>query len=124
MLKSYLKTAWRNLTNNKVYSALNIIGLGAGMAVALLIGLWVSNEYSYDRFLPGYEQLYQVYMNHTTAKDGTHSQQPTSLPLAAVLRNEFPEIAAVAEADWFGDHDLLVGDKKLYSSGGMIGRTS
>ena len=121
MLKSYFKTAWRNLTNNKVYSALNIVGLGAGMAVALLIGLWVSNEYSYDRFLPGYQQLYQVELNSTSEKDGEHTQTATSLPLAAVLRKDFPEIAAVAESDFFGQHDLLVGDKKLYSDGAMIG---
>jgi putative ABC transport system permease protein len=122
MLKSYLKTAWRNLTRNKVYSALNIVGLGAGMAVALLIGLWVSNEYSFDRFLPGYQQLYQVELNSTSEKDGEHTQTATSLPLAAVLRKDFPEIAAVAESDFFGQHDLLVGDKKLYSDGGMIGQ--
>jgi ABC-type antimicrobial peptide transport system permease subunit len=122
MLKSYFKTAWRNLTRNKVYSALNIVGLGAGMAVALLIGLWVSNEYSYDRFLPGYQQLYRVQLTSTSEKDGEHTQQETSLPLAAVLRKDFPEIAAVAESDWFGQHDLLVGDKKLYSDGGMIGQ--
>lgn len=122
MLKSYFKTAWRNLTHNKVYSALNIIGLGAGMAVALLIGLWVSNEYSYDRFLPGYQELYQVRLNTTSEKDGEHTQPVTSLPLAAALRKDFPEIAAVAESDGFDQHDLLVGDKKLYSNGGMIGQ--
>jgi ABC-type antimicrobial peptide transport system permease subunit len=121
MLKSFFKTAWRNLVNNKVYSALNIIGLGAGMAVALLIGLWVLNEYSYDRFLPGYEQVYQVKMNNTSDRGGTHTQDAVSLPLAAILRKDFPEIAAVAESDWFDPHDLLVGDKKLYSAGAMIG---
>jgi putative ABC transport system permease protein len=121
MIKSFFKTAWRNLVNNKVYSALNIIGLGAGMAVALLIGLWVLNEYSYDRFLPGYEQVYQVQLNSSSDRDGTHTQPAVSLPLAATLRKDFPEIAAVAESDWFDNHDLLVGDKKLYSAGAMIG---
>ncbi len=52
MFKNYFKTAWRNLANNKVYSALNIPGLAIGMAVALLIGLWVYYQLSYDRFLP------------------------------------------------------------------------
>jgi putative ABC transport system permease protein len=122
MIKSFFKTAWRNLVNNKVYSALNIIGLGAGMAVALLIGLWVLNEYSYDRFLPGYEQVYQVQLNSTSDRDGIHTQTPVSLPLATALRKDFPDIAAVAESDWFDSHDLLVGEKKLYSTGGMIGQ--
>jgi putative ABC transport system permease protein len=122
MLKSFFKTAWRNLANNKGYSALNIIGLGAGMAIALLIGLWVLNEYSYDRFLPGYEQVYQVQMNTSSDRDGIHTQQAVSLPLAATLRKDIPEIAAVAESDGFDNHDLLVGDKKLYSYGGMTGQ--
>ena len=121
MLKSFFTTAWRNLANNKVYSALNIIGLGAGMAVALLIGLWVLNEYSYDRFLPGYQQVYQVEMNNTSDRGVVNTQQAVSLPLATTLRKTFPEIAVVAESDWFENHDLLVGDKKIYSAGGMTG---
>ena len=60
MLKNYWLVAWRNLVNNKVYSALNIAGLATGMAVALLIGLWVVNEFSYDKFLPNSGQIYQV----------------------------------------------------------------
>ncbi|WEA02241.1 ABC transporter permease [Mucilaginibacter sp. SJ] len=120
MIKNYLKIAWRNILNNKVYSAINILGLAAGMAVALMIGLWVANEYSYDRFLPNYEQLYQVEQHFTTQHDGEHTQTAVSLPLAEVLRKEIPGIKRVAETDWVGMqwHDLLVGDKKLYLAGG------
>ncbi|AYL94843.1 ABC transporter permease [Mucilaginibacter celer] len=120
MIKNYLKIAWRNILNNKVYSAINILGLAAGMAVALMIGLWVVNEYSYDRFLPNYEQLYQVEQHFTTQHDGEHTQAAVSLPLAEVLRKEIPGIKRVAETDWVGMqwHDLLVGDKKFYVAGG------
>ena len=48
MFRNYFKTAWRNLVTNKVYSALNILGLATGMGVALIIGLWVFYQYSYD----------------------------------------------------------------------------
>src|SRR5882757_6182623 len=120
MFKNYLKTAWRNLKNNKVYSAINILGLAAGMAVALLIGLWVYNEYSYDRWLPGYQQLYQVKLNFTN--DGqTHTQDALSLPIAGILRKDIPGVAYVAESDWMDAHNLAVGDKKLYLGGAMIG---
>ena len=51
MFKNYFKTAWRSLLKNKAYSALNILGLATGMAVALIIGLWVYSQYSYDKFL-------------------------------------------------------------------------
>jgi len=122
MLRNYFIVAWRNLAGNKVYSTLNIIGLSAGMAVALLIGLWVVNEYSYDRWLPGYEKVYQVEMNVTSQRDGIRTVPVVSLPLAASLRKDIPEIAAVAETDGFRHHDLLVGNKKLYSEGAMIGQ--
>ncbi|MDB5024719.1 MAG: macB 15 [Mucilaginibacter sp.] len=121
MIKSYLKIAWRNMLNNKVYSGLNIVGLAAGMAVALLIALWVFNQYSYDKFLPNYKQLYQVELNFTDQHEGEHTQQAVSLPIADVLRKEYPEVKYVAESDWMGDHDLLVGDKKLYMSGAAVG---
>jgi putative ABC transport system permease protein len=122
MFRNYLKIAWRNTLHNKVYSMLNILGLAAGMAVALLIGLWVTNQYSYDRFLPGYQQLYQVEMNLTSQHNGTHTQTSIALPLTDVLKKEIPGIRYVAEADNIGrmNHGLLVGDKKLYMEGGAL----
>ncbi len=84
MWRNYLKTAWRNLLKNKAYSVINVLGLAAGMAVALLIGLWVYNEYSYDRFLPGYQQLYRVQRNYDSNGD-TLTFRTISPKLADVL---------------------------------------
>ncbi|QHT69216.1 FtsX-like permease family protein [Rhodocytophaga rosea] len=120
MLLNYFTTAWRNLVKNKVYSALNILGLAAGMGVALLIGLWVHHEYSYDRFLPSYESLFQVRRNYDSNGD-TLNFTTTSLKLADVLRNEVPEIEYVAESEYFRPHGLKVGEKKLYMNGAVIG---
>ena len=60
MIKNYFKIAWRNLIKNKMYSFINIAGLAAGMAVAMIIGLWIYDEVSankhfknYDSTLPG-----------------------------------------------------------------------
>jgi putative ABC transport system permease protein len=50
MLMNYFKTAFRNLTKNKLHSFLNIAGLSAGMAVTLLIGLWINDELSFDKY--------------------------------------------------------------------------
>jgi putative ABC transport system permease protein len=120
MFRNYLKTAWRNLVNNKAYSALNILGLATGMAVALLIGLWVYYQLSYDRFLPDYSNQYQVKMN--VMVDGiTRTQDAVSLPLADVLRKEIPGVKYVVESDWNESHGLVVGDKKLYLNGAQVG---
>jgi putative ABC transport system permease protein len=120
MIRNYLKIAWRNLLKNKVYSAINIMGLAAGMAVALLIGLWVVNEFSYDKFFPDYTRIYKVELNFTSQHDGEHTQDAICIPLADVLKKQVPGIQRVAETDWVGWqwHDLLVGDKKLYLGGG------
>jgi len=120
MLKSYFRTAWRNLVQNKGYSALNILGLATGMAVALLIGLWVYYQCSYDRFLPGYGQVYQVQYRSVRNGDIT-TQSSVSLLLEGVMKSDIPEIKYIAQADWMGPHGLVVGDKRIYLGGGMVG---
>lgn len=110
------------MLNNKIYSALNIVGLATGMAVALLIGLWVFNQYSYDRFLPGYQRAYAVKVNYTSQHDGIHTQGTVPIPLSDVLRNTIPGIKYVAETDMddFPYRDMQVGDKKLLVAGGTV----
>ena len=120
MIKNYLKIAWRNIINNKVYSALNILGLSAGMAVALLIALWVNYQYSYDKFLPDNGRLYQVMRNFNSNGD-TLTFSSTSLKLADALRNNIPEFDHVAETDGQGAHGLMVGNKKFYLYGIQAG---
>jgi putative ABC transport system permease protein len=120
MIKNYFKIAWRNLANNKAYSTINILGLAAGMAVALLIALWVNNEFSYDRFLPDSDRLYQVKRNFNSNGE-TLTFPTTSLKLADVLRSNIPEIEYVAEADGGSSHGLMVGNKKLYLDGIISG---
>ncbi|MBZ4191470.1 ABC transporter permease [Niabella beijingensis] len=120
MIKNYIKTAWRNITRTLGYSILNILGLATGMAVALLIGLWVYEQYSYNKFLPDYDRLYRVQRNFDSNGD-TLTFLTTSLKLADALRNQVPEIEYVAESDWMGPHGLMVGDKKLYLEGGQTG---
>jgi ABC-type antimicrobial peptide transport system permease subunit len=119
MLKSYWITAWRNMMRTKGYSTLNVLGLALGMAVALLIGLWVHYEYSYDKFLPGYQQLYQVRRNFNSNGD-ILTFKTTSLKLADALRRDVPEIDGVVESDWMDAHGLMVGDKKFYIPGAQI----
>src|SRR5271154_2566008 len=65
MIRNYLKIAWRNLVKNKVYSFINIGGLAVGMAVAVLIGLWIYDELTYDRYHSHYHRIAQV-MQHQT----------------------------------------------------------
>jgi putative ABC transport system permease protein len=119
MFKIYFKTAWRNIMRGRGYSALNIFGLATGMAVALIIGLWVYNQYAYDKFLPGYKQLYQV-QRHFYGNGDTLTYGGTSLKLADALRNQIAEIASVAETDGGSMHGLMVGNRKFYIKGSHV----
>src|SRR5450432_4569844 len=120
MIENYFKIAWRNIVKSKGYSALNIFGLATGMAVALLIGLWVYYQFSYDRFLPGYQHAYQV--RYRTNNNGEiQTQSSVCFPLADVLKKDIPGIKYVVQTDWMGSHGLVVGDKKLYINGAMAG---
>ncbi|OOQ58939.1 hypothetical protein BC343_09155 [Mucilaginibacter pedocola] len=120
MIRNYLKVAWRNLTKHKVYSALNVGGLAIGIAVTMLIGLWAYFQYSYDRFLPGYEQVYQVRRNFNSNGD-TLTFSSTSLKLADALRAQIPEMEYVAETDQVGFHGLLADNTKLFMKGMFVG---
>ncbi len=120
MYRNYLKIAWRNLVNNKVYSALNVFGLATGMAVALLMGLWVNYQISYDRFLPGYQQVYKARIKYSD--NGIIGVGPaTSLPLADAIKKDIPGIKYVVQTDWMDHRGLVASDKKLYLPGAMAG---
>ena len=120
MFENCFKTAWRNLKKNKAYGALNIFGLATGMTVALLIGLWVHYQISYDRFLSGYQNVYKERVKFTINGE-TQVGQATAYPLAAAIKNDIPGVKYVAQADWMGPHGLVAGEKKIYTEGAMAG---
>ena len=120
MIKNYLKVAWRNLVKNKVYSFINIAGLAAGMAVAMIIGLWIYDEISANKHFKNYDTLYQVMMNQTF--DGKRgSQVALPFPLGDELKARYPDFKGVAMCDWGNTHSFLYGDKKISKWGHFIG---
>ena len=60
MFRSYIKIAFRNLSRNKINSSINIGGLAVGMAVALLIGLWIFSEMAFDKQFDNYEHIAKI----------------------------------------------------------------
>jgi len=65
MIKSYFKTAWRNLIKNRGISLINIGGLSIGLAVAIVIMLWVINEYSYNSFHKRLPNIHVIMQNQS-----------------------------------------------------------
>ena len=59
MIKNYINVTFRSLVNNKLFSAINILGLATGMAGALLVFLYIQYELNYDKFFKNYDNIYQ-----------------------------------------------------------------
>jgi len=120
VFKNYFKTAWRNLRKNKGYSAINIAGLAMGMAVALLIGLWIWDELSYDRHQPHYNRIAQVLQQQTfNGKAETRNGIP--IPLANELRTNYSsDFKYVALSTYTQNHILSSGDKQLIQPGNFM----
>jgi ABC-type antimicrobial peptide transport system permease subunit len=101
VFKYNLKTAWRRFLKDRQFTVLNLIGLSTGLAAALLICLWVSDEMSINKFHKKDAQLYQVINNIRTGQ-GILTLDWTPVPLAESLAKEMPEVEyAVAVNDFF-----------------------
>jgi len=91
MFKNYIKIAFRNILKYKVYSFINIFGLSIGMASAILVILWVTNELSYDDFNLNNDNIYRVTMEREQGGTNVHNAK-TSAALSSAIVDKFPEI--------------------------------
>jgi putative ABC transport system permease protein len=121
MIRSYLKVAWRNLVKNKASSFINISGLAVGMAVAMLIGLWIWDELSFDKYHENYSRIAQV-MQHESFNGTINTGGAISLPLDAELRKSYgSDFKHLALSSWTDKHILNVGDKNISFQGNFMG---
>src|SRR5215213_3044209 len=117
MIKNYFKIAWRNIIKNKFASFINVGGLAVGMTVAILIGLWIYDELSFDKYHKNYNRIAQV-MQHVTNNGEVQTVPVVSYPLAAELRKNYGnDFKNIALGGGRGKHILALGDKKLSKEG-------
>ena len=106
MLKNYFKTSYRSLLRNKGYSFINISGLTLGMAVAMMIGLWVNHELSYNTYHENYDRIAQV-MRNKTNNGIIYTSHSQARPLEFILREEFGDsFEHIIMGGWLTDHVL------------------
>ena len=120
MFKNYLTTALRNLRKNKVSSFINISGLAVGMAVALLIGLWIVDEGSFNTCHQHYDRIARLQQNQTyNGTKVTNNNMP--FPVGQALQDKFGgDFKYVVMAGWEGSHVLTVGEKNLAQTGNYM----
>ena len=122
MIQNYLKIAWRNLVKNKMYGLINIGGLAVGMAVAMVIGLWVYDEVSYNRSHRNYEHIAQVYRRNTEPlEQKTDSYFGMPQPVASVLTQKYGHLFKhVILLWWDASYTLRVGENSFAITGQFI----
>ncbi|NII28040.1 FtsX-like permease family protein [Pseudoflavitalea sp. X16] len=120
MLKNYFTIAFRNLVKNKVHSLINIAGLAAGMSVALLIGLWIWDELSFNKYHRNYDRIARV-MKHMM-EDGTINSNyylpyPLAMELKTTWRQEFKQVVTARPPE---EVNLSGGETQLAAKGQFI----
>jgi putative ABC transport system permease protein len=120
MIKSYFKIGWRNLLRDKGYSFINISGLAMGMAVAILIGLWMYDELTYDTHHENYNRIAQV-MQHQTFNGEIGSQISNPAVMAEEIRNVHgSDFKYVLQSSWNYAHVLTHEDKMFLHPGSFF----
>lgn len=120
MIRNYFKIAWRNLLGNKKTSAINVIGLAIGIAVAILISLWVYDELSFNKNFKNYDRIAQV-MQNVTNNGEVQTWNNVPYPLAQELRKNYgSDFKQVIMAGNLGDHIVSYKDKKIKQNGGYF----
>lgn len=91
MLRNYITIAWRNISRQKFYTLINVLGLAVGIAACLLIGLYICDELQYDRYNDKADRIYRV---EAHARVGGNESYMTyrSASEASDLQEAFPEI--------------------------------
>jgi ABC-type antimicrobial peptide transport system permease subunit len=119
MFKNYFKTALRALLKDKMHSFINIVGLSLGMAVAILIGLWMYDELSFNKSFDNYDHIAQVIQNVTNNGE-VQTWWDVPYPLANELRANYGSNFKHIVMATTGDHIVAIGDKKLNDRGGYF----
>ncbi|MFA6085218.1 ABC transporter permease [Mucilaginibacter sp.] len=118
MLKNYFKIAWRNLQKHKAFSFINIFGLAVGIAAFWLITLYVTDEWSYDRFNKKADNVFRI-TQHGKWNGGKFDLAVTSPPFAGTLKAEFPQVVDAARINAEGGGKITVGEKVI-NEGSML----
>jgi len=120
MIKNYFKIAWRNLIKSKGYSAINIGGLAVGMAVAMMIGLWVYDELTFNKYHQNYNNIAQV-MQHATFNGKVETQTANPALMGPELRAKFgSDFKYVVQTSWTGSHLLSLNNKPFTKVGNFF----
>lgn len=113
MIKNYFKIAWRNIWKNRVFSAINILGLAVGMAAFIIIMLFISYEKSFDNFHT--KNIYRLNEVQTIGSQGATQKVALSMfPMGPALKQEFPEVKNFTRINWVEKYQFTYNNKRVF----------
>ncbi|MBC8489256.1 MAG: ABC transporter permease [Bacteroidetes bacterium] len=113
MFKNYLLSLYRNITRNRFYTTLNIIGLSVGIAAVIFISLYVQDELSYDKYNTKHERIYRIESDFTISnKHDMFAIVP--IPMGPALKIEFPEVEEFVRLTNIGNTLFRYNEKEYY----------
>lgn len=116
MLKNFFLISFRNLKKNGLYSIINISGLTIGIVCSVLILLWVGDEISYNKFIPKYDRLFQVWVSGDY-DNRINNWRSVPLPTYEAMKSIDSNIKNSVVAGWGSDRLLTVGDIRIIKPG-------
>jgi len=119
MFKNFIKIAVRNLSKNKTYTFINILGLSIGITCTLFMMMWVVDELSWDSFHTNADNLFRVEMDQPNPKGMFHVNL-TPFPMGPVLKEEIPEIKNSARTVFPSNLLMRSGERLFYESNAVI----
>jgi putative ABC transport system permease protein len=124
MIKNYFKIAWRNLTRNRTFALLNVLGLTIGIVVCLVIGIWLQREIRYDDFHPNGRQIFRI-ANTFKSESESFSQAGSGCALGAQLPKYLPSLQSACRvftqtfkvktgSDQFIESNAIIADSNFF----------
>src|ERR1700760_867129 len=120
MLSNYLKISWRHQMKNKAYFFINVFGLATGMAITLLIGLWITDEITFDHYHTNHSRIAKG-MIAQTSQGHTYDGDVVSVPMDIAFQTQFKDIfKRVGSMSWggglFTNGDVKIGRRCIWAS--------
>jgi putative ABC transport system permease protein len=114
MFSTFIKIAWRNLLKNRFYTLINIGGLAVGLAVGILILLWVQDEFSFNRFHRNASRIYKL-ENMVATGSNRQLWQNTAAPIGPLATQHIPGVQATVRMSYNGYYGLYKYNNKTFT---------
>ncbi len=112
MIRNFIKTAWRNLKGNKVFSFINIFGLSVGLTCCMLITSYLYSELSYDTYPDNAKQIYRVGL-HSNGDNAAADFPNVDIAVGQGIKNAFPEVLATTRMTKMGIAFVKYGEQQF-----------